>query len=121
MKVKNLSLIVIVGINIILCFAGCKRDDEIYFTTLEKIYIQHKWSEISECTYNGQMVYSVFDNRYDGGAVVYDDKGRAIAQCGWAWSVPPWICGHLQNCNVIYRCHGFITGQPFVDVYGLSN
>ena len=121
MKTKKPFLVLIIGINIILCHAGCKKDDSIYFTTLEKLYYMDKYVEISECTYNGKRVYSVFPNAYDAGADVYDDKGRRIAQCGWAWSIPPSICWHLQDCKVIYRCHDFITGQPFVDVYGLSN
>jgi len=84
MKTKKPFLVLIIGINIILCHAGCKKDDSIYFTTLEKLYYMDKYVEISECTYNGKRVYSVFPNAYDAGADVYDDKGRRIAQCGWA-------------------------------------
>lgn len=121
MKAKNLSIILILGINIILCLAGCRKDDAIYFTTLEKLYLMDPYVQISECMYHNERVYSVFPNAYDAGADIYDDKGNRIGTCGWAWSYPAGICQQLQDCIVIYRCHNFITGQPFVDVYGLSN
>jgi hypothetical protein len=121
MKTKILTKVLISAIGIALCFAGCKKDDAIYFSTLEKLYLMDKTVEISECINNNNMVYVVADNAYDAGAVVYDDKGKRIGICNYAWGHPDPICGQLQGCKVIYRCHGFITGEPFVDVYGLSN
>lgn len=47
---------------------------------LKKLYSQYKNGEISECTYNGQTVYSAAINAYYAGSVIFDKRGNRIGR-----------------------------------------
>jgi hypothetical protein len=59
-------------------------------------------------------------NYYDAGSGIYDTAGRLISTCNWAWGPVDTLCSQLKECETIYRCNNHISGQPFVDKYGLS-
>jgi len=93
-----------------------------WWNTVANIYQRYKsiWSDIEECTYNWEFVYSAWSNAYDAGNEIYDKNWIEIAKCYFnAWAVDE-MCKKLENCIVIYRVKWNIWGQPFVDVYGLE-
>ncbi len=87
---------------------------------IKKLYSRYKNGKISECTYNGQTVYSAALNAYDAGSAIYDGKGNEIGRCNYAYNDVDSICGKLTGCEVIYRVKGNIWGDPAVDAYGLG-
>ena len=121
MKTKNFSIILILIANITLCFTSCRKENDGNITTLKKLYSICKNGEIEECKYNDETVYSATYNAYDAPSEIYDSKGNQIGECNYAWGHVDAICGQLQDCRVIYRCHNHISGQPFVDIYNLSH
>jgi hypothetical protein len=106
---------------IIICFSACKQDKAITKAGLHTIYSNFKNGVISECKLNEQIVYTASENVYDASTYIYDDKGNKIGECNWAFNKLDTICYKLQNCETIYRCQNHISGQPFTDIYGLSN
>ena len=102
------------------CFSACKQDNAITKAGLNTIYIKHKNGSIDECSCKGQKVYLAGMNYYHAGSGIYDTTGRLIANCNWAWGSVDTLCSQVTNCETIYRCYDHISGQPFVDKYGLS-
>ena len=88
--------------------------------TLKELYKVYEDGEISECKYNGQIVYCAGINAYDAGSVVYDKEGKQIGSCIYAWGNVDSICRQLTNCETIYRVKNSIWGGPAVDKYGLG-
>lgn len=114
-----LKLTLIISI-IFICFSACKQDNAITKAGLHTIYSNFKNGVISECKLNEQTVYSAMENAYDASTYIYDVNGNKIGECNWAFNKVDTICYQLKNCETIYRCNNHITGQPFVDKYGLS-
>lgn len=106
---------------LILLTISCKKDDFENKKTLRKLYKTYKNGEISECHFNGDIVYSAGLNAYDAGGAIYDKKGIQIGTCNYAWGLADEICGKLEECEAIYRVDDNIWGQPAVDKYGLGN
>jgi hypothetical protein len=105
---------------IIIVLISCKKDKNEAPQVVKDLYATFKNGEIDECSYNGQTVYSAGLNAYDAGSVIYDKNGKIIGNCNYAYGQFDSICGKLQNVVVIYRCKNHITGEPFVDKYGLD-
>jgi hypothetical protein len=100
-------------------FGGsCKK--ETTNTTLQNLYQTYKEGAIDDCAYNGKTVYHTSRNVYDASEEIYDEYGKHLATCNYAWGGVDSLCYKITNCTTIYRCHNSITGQPFVDKYGLS-
>jgi len=117
-RTKQSAITVLVIFN--LFAAGCAKD-KADNGTLRHLYNIYKNGDIDECKYQGQLVYGAELNVYDAGTVIYDKDGNIIGNCDFAWGHVDSICGQLQECVTIYRCHNHISGEPFVDKYGLSN
>ncbi len=119
---KNLHLLfTIIATGCIFIISSCKKDDFENEDTLRDLYKIYKNGEISECNYNGELVYAAGLNAYDFGGVIYDKNGNQIGTCNYAWGQPDEICGKLEDCETIYRVEDNISGQPAVDKYGLGN
>ena len=103
-----------------LLITGCKTNKALNERTLKSLYNTYKNGEIDECLYNGDTVYTTGLNVYDAAGVVYNKAGDSIANCDYGEAQVDSICTHLKECSVIYRCQNHITGEPFVDKYGLS-
>jgi hypothetical protein len=114
-RLKHLAALIFI---IALIFSCNKKDDNI--KTIKNLHKTYKDGEISECTHNGETVYSCGINAYDAGSVVYDKDGEIIGSCNYAWGTVDPICGELEDCEVIYRVKDNIWGQPHVDKYGLD-
>ena len=121
MKTKNFSFMLLLIANIMLCFTSCRKENTSIPTTLESLYSIYKDGEIDECKYHNETVFEAGYNAYDAGSIIYDSKGNRIGACNYAWGHVDPICTQLQDCIVIYRGHNHISGQPFVDTYGLSH
>lgn len=99
---------------------GCKKSDLKNKEVLEKLYEIYQNGEITECKYNGQIVYTAGLNVYDAGSVIYDQDGKRIANCNYSWQKPEAICGQLSDCETVYRVEDNIWGLPGVNKYRLS-
>ncbi len=99
---------------------GCNKEDTWHRNVLQALYKVYKQGEIDECRLNGKLVYVAGLNAYDAGAEIVDTTGRKLGSCNYAWGQVDSICKQLKSCEVVYRCEDHITGQPFVDKYGLS-
>ena len=121
MKTKIVSMLLTLAAGIVLCFTNCRKENVNKLDTLHKLYSLLKDGEIEECKYHNETVYSAAYNAYDAPSIIYDIKGNRIGACNYAWGHVDSICTQLQDCIVIYRCHNHISGQPFVDIYGLSH
>ena len=119
---KQLKIFVVVAMAAIISFgfSGCKKEEPVNRVTLEKLYTSYKDGIISECRYNGQVVYSAGINALDAGETVYDKDGKELGKCNYGWGNVDPICSQLTGCEVIYRVKDNIWGQPAVDKYGLG-
>ncbi len=99
---------------------SCRQDEVITKEGLNALYFKYKNGSISEYKLNEQTVYSAMENAYDASTFIYDISGNKIAECNWAFNKVDTICYQLKNCEIIYRCNNHISGQPFVDKYGLG-
>ena len=117
---KMKTLIKITILFFFIAIVSCRQDEAITKAGLNTIYIKHKNGSIDECSCKGQKVYFAGMNYYDAGSGIYDTAGRLIATCNWAWGPVDTLCSQLKECETIYRCNNHISGQPFVDKYGLS-
>lgn len=97
---------------------SCKKDSSAN-GTLKKLYKTYRSGEISECKFNGALVYSAGLNATDAGNQIYDIDGNKIGNCSYGWGNVDSICKQLTDCEVIYRIKDNIWGQPAVDKYGL--
>ena len=122
MYMQKISKLFFVAVMFIAVLTGsaCRTDNYVNTNTLRHLYSIFKNGEIDECRYNGKTVYCAGLNAYDAGSVVYDMDGNRIGNCNYAWGPVDPICNQLENCQVIYRCANHISGEPFVDKYGLS-
>jgi len=101
----------------LLFLTSCKKEKG---DTLHLLYKTYENGKISECQYKGQLVYSAGLNWHDAGSKIYDQDGKEIAKCNYAWGQPSSMCGELKKCETIYRVKNNIWGQPAVDKYGLG-
>jgi len=118
-KISSTRLFVFL-ILIVVAITACKRDKAEKNPALQELYKTYKDGAIDECTHNSEPCYSASLNAYDVPTVIYNNEGKKIGECNFAWGHPDSICYQLQSCSVIYRCRNHISGQPFVDTYGLS-
>ncbi len=100
--------------------AGCNKDDTDNRNTLKTLYKTYKNGSIDQCKYNGQTVFCAEQNVYDASSTVYDNNGKQIGTCNYAWGQLDEICGKLEDCETVYRVKDNIWGQPAVDKYGLG-
>ena len=96
---------------------SCRSDKAEQYFTLKKLYSTYQNGQISECTLNGQKVYTCIYNAYDDGSVIYNLDGEEIGYCNYAWGAVDSICNELISCEVVYRVKDNIWGQPAVDKY----
>ena len=101
-----------------LVMASCEEDNIRNKDTLKRLYKTYKNGTISECTYEGQLVYSAGYNAYDAGGAIYNEGGSVIESCNFGWGTVDSICTELHHCEVIYRVADNIWGQPAVNKYG---
>ena len=106
---------------VILILPSCNKDEDIELSTLKELYKTYENGEISECVYNGEVVYLAGINAFDAGSLVYDTDGNEIGRCSYAWSLVDEICNQLTTCEVIYRGDNHISGEPPIDKYELGN
>lgn len=116
----NNFLILPLSLLLLINVSGCKKDEAVAKTTLQKLYITYQNGEISEHQYKGETVYGAGLNAYDAGSVIYNIEGKQIGTCNDAWGTPDAICKQLTEGEVIYRVKDNIWGQPAVDKYGLG-
>ncbi|KAB1065572.1 hypothetical protein [Salibacter halophilus] len=103
-------------ITISLSALSCSREKE---TTLNDVFKKYQNGKISECQYNGKLIYVGQLNAYDAGSKVYDNKGNEIGTCNYAWGNIDPVCGQKKNCEVIYCIKDNIWGEKEVNKYGL--
>ena len=116
--VKLIATIIFVAVA--LFTTSCKTNKTVHPKELKSLYDTYKNGEIDECKYNGATVYIAGLNAYDAGSIIYNKAGDKIGTCNYGEAQIDSMCTNLSDCNVIYRCHNHITGEPFVDKYGLS-
>lgn len=69
---------------------SCRKDPYIKGSTLNNLYQDYKYGQISECKYQGQLVYTAIWSAYDAGSNVYAEDGKALGSCnlhGTMWTV----------------------------------
>ena len=85
------------------------------------LYATYNNGSISECSYNGSVVYSAAMNVYDGGGVVVDAQGNTIDTIvGFTGRSENGIAEKITNCTRIYVVEGNIWGFPAVNTLGLK-
>ena len=104
----------------LLLFTSCNKNKTDNLATLKKLYKTYKNGGISECTYNGETVYSASLNANDAGSSIFDKDGKNIGDCNWAWGGVDAICGETKNCKRIYCIEDNIWGYDYIDKYGLD-
>lgn len=115
----NIKLMLIAGV-CLLTAAACHKDNFENSQTLRQLYKTYKNGEISRCQFNGAVVFSGALNAYDAGSVIYDEAGRQLGRCNYAWGQVDTICNQLTDCETLYRVKDNIWGAPAVDKYGLG-
>lgn len=117
---KTIGQLVVLLLLLFIGLFSCKQDVAIAKPGIHTIYLTFKNGSIDECKLKGQTVYVAGLNANDAGAIIFDVEGKEIGNCNWAWGKPDTICRQLTDCDVVYRCQNHISGEPFVDKYGLS-
>ncbi|MFH2095784.1 MAG: hypothetical protein ABIJ16_08770 [Bacteroidota bacterium] len=105
---------------LLICFTACKKDKSDYQETLSELYKTYSNGEIMECKLDGKTVFEAGINAYDAGWVIYDQDGKVIGECNYAWAGVDSICNELTACETVYRCRDHISGQAYTDKYGLD-
>ena len=100
--------------------SSCDKNSIENKETLKKLYKVYENGKITECKYNGEIVYCGEINAYDAGSVIYNKDGKGIGSCNYAWGNVDDICSQLTDCEVIYRVKKSIWGGVAVDKYGLG-
>lgn len=120
MKISK-YLILFSTLGCLIALNGCKKDVEIKHATLIKLVKKYDNSTISECRYQGQIVYRVSINVDDGGSFIYDESdSKLMGTCNFAWGNPDQICYELSDCEVVYRNADNLWGMPAVDKFGIT-
>lgn len=119
-SMKYLSISAFLYLVILFNFSACKLDNAITKSGIHTIYSNFKNGLIFECKLNGQTVYEASENAYDVSTFIFDFQGKKIGECNWAYGKIDTICRQVQNCEIVYCCQNHISGQPFIDKYGLS-
>ncbi len=115
-KIQQLLVILFVA----LLFNACKKDVPLQNEVVRKLYNKSSNLEISECNLNGKKIYCSTMLVNDGGTLVYDELGKMIGRCNYAWGPVDSICYKLIDCEVVYRAEHNMFDLPFIDKYGLS-
>ncbi len=115
LTILGLAALLLIG------FAACKKNDSSANKTVKLLYLAYHDGTISECKYEGRLVYCAGSNAYDGGSTIYDASGKQIGSCSYAWGTPDSMCFRLTDCKVIYRSAPNLQNLPPVDVYGLAD
>ncbi len=118
---KRIAIILVL---ILAAFSNsCMKDDgnEPTGTGLYKIYRQFRDGEISECSWNGVLVYKAMNvNGVELPSYVLNTNAVVIGVCYGPGSCDT-LFSQLQDCEVIYRTSNNIWGLPGVDKYGLAH
>lgn len=101
--------------------SGCRQVEIENRAVLNELYKIYKNGSISQCQYDGELVYSAGYNAYDAGGSIYDQHGNQIGTCNYAWGPVDEICKELEGCEILYRVENHLTGRPAVDIYGLAD
>ncbi len=100
---------------------ACHDDDFPNADTLKVLYKEYKDGGISECTYEGEIVYTAGINAYDAPGIIFNADGEEIGECNYAFNRVDSICYDLQECTTIYMVKDNIWGEDAVDLYGLKH
>lgn len=117
-KTKSL-LFLLCGI-FLMMLTACHKNNFENSTTLRKLYNTYEDGEISRCQLNSAVVFTGALNAYDAGSAIYDEAGRQLGVCNYAWGQVDTICNQLTDCETVYRVKDNIWGAPAVDKYGLG-
>lgn len=122
MNKKLISLIVVIMFFVLggTCLFALKSQTG-QKAVVTKLYQTYKDGVISECLYEGNLVYLTSINAYDAADSIYNAKGENIATCNYAWGVPDKICEELGKCERIYVVEKNIWGYPPVNKYNLKS
>lgn len=115
----NQKLLLIAGL-LLLGAIACHKANFENSHTLRQLYKTYQDGQISRCQLNGNVVFEGAISAYDAGSVIYDDGGREIGVCNYAWGQVDSICQQLTECETVYCVQDNIWGQPAVDKYGLG-
>jgi hypothetical protein len=119
-------LIIILGVNIWLMNKKAPVDISVPVTAgtpsvVSTLYASYKNGVISQCVYNGAVVYSAGMNAYDGGSVVVDAEGNTIdTVLGMTGRSEHGIAENLTNCTRVYVVNPNIWGFPPVNTFNLQ-
>ena len=100
---------------------SCQKEETVNLESLKSIYKSYINGEIDQCKLNDAIVFCAGLNTWDAPAIIYNNNGKIIGLCNYAWGPVDEICKQLTDCEVIYRCEHHISGQPSVDKYNLGN
>ena len=114
------SLFAFAAVMLVAGKSSCNKSGNAVPEPLRKLFTHYIDGSINECRLNGSRVYSASINAYDAATLLYDSSGNQIGVCNYAWGPVDSNCRNLQSCETIYRGQKHISGEPFVDKYGLS-
>lgn len=120
MKKINVKILIMLILFVFMGIISCEKDKNETPKVLKDLYVKFKNGDIEEASYNGQTVYIAGLNAYDASSAIYDKNGKIIGNCNYAWGQVDSICVKIQNVVVVYRCKNHISGEPYVDKYGLD-
>jgi len=66
---------------------------------LRQLYHEYKNGSISECYFEGELVYIAGENWADAPSFIYDEDGNEIAECNYAWRQVDEMCGELKTAR----------------------
>ncbi len=119
-------LIIILGVNIWLMNKKAPADISVPVadgtpSVISTLHASYKNGVISQCSYNGVVVYSAGMNVYDGGSVVVDAEGKTIdTVLGMTGRSENGIAENLTNCTRVYVVSPNIWGFPPVNTFNLQ-
>jgi hypothetical protein len=115
---KNLALFLLFAS--IISIVSCRKEKSDSMETLRKLYKEYKNGEIDCAYYGTEKVFRASENAYDAPTIIYNSDGEKIATCNYAFGDVDAICDDIIFDRVVYRCRHHISGENFIDVYGLS-
>ncbi len=103
-----------------LSFSACKKENNVTKSVLRQLYKQEPNSEISICKHQGNTVYTLSISAYDAGTTIYNEQGKLIGVCNYAWGKADKMCKELTDCDVVFRTDNHLSRKPAIDKYDLT-